>query len=110
MLGVERRAAQSDFKHGDQAGESEVVQAFFERLIFVNDGDVRNLIALVESLDSVLDQLCQLDSAFDGVGDALDHNGVTAWGFRGTSEQFTGTHQITSNTNTTFHSDFIRRK
>ena len=49
-----------DLQHGHDSGELEVVEAFEERLVLVHDGDVADLVDLVESLDSVLDQLSQV--------------------------------------------------
>jgi len=39
-----------------------MVQSVDKRLVFINDGDVADLVDLMESLDSVLDQLGEVDS------------------------------------------------
>jgi len=39
-----------------------MVEAFEERLVLIDDGDVADLVDLMESLDSVLDQLGEVDS------------------------------------------------
>jgi len=51
---------QSDLEHSDDSAELEMVKSFNEWLELVNDGDVADLVDLVESLDSVLDELGQV--------------------------------------------------
>jgi len=53
---------ESDLEHGHYSGELEVVEALEEWLVLVNNGDVADLVDLMESLHSVLDQLSQVDS------------------------------------------------
>jgi hypothetical protein len=54
---IELFLAQDNFEHGDHPGELEVVKAFLEWLILVDDCDVADLVQLVESFDAVLDKL-----------------------------------------------------
>ena len=65
---------ESDLEHGHDSGELEVVEAFIEWLVLVDDGDVADLVDLVQSPHSVLDELGQVDSALHSVGHALDHD------------------------------------
>jgi hypothetical protein len=53
---------EGDLEHRHDSAELEMVQSLDKRLVFINDGDVADLIDLVESLDSVLDQLGEVDS------------------------------------------------
>lgn len=52
---------QRDLQHGHNSRELEVVEAFKQRLVLVNNRDVADLVDLVESLNPVLDQLSQVD-------------------------------------------------
>lgn len=54
----------------------ELVQALVKRLVLVDDGDVADLVDLVQPLEAVLNQLSQVDGRLDSVGDALDDDGV----------------------------------
>jgi len=53
---------QCDLEHGHDSAELEVIKALNEWLKLVNNGDVADLVDLMESLDSVLDQLGEVDS------------------------------------------------
>ena len=53
---------EGDLKHGHDSAELEVVETFDKWLVLINDVDVADLVDLVESLDSVLDQLGEVDS------------------------------------------------
>jgi hypothetical protein len=44
-------------EHRDNSAELQVIKTLHEWLKFINNGDVADLVDLVESLDSVLDQL-----------------------------------------------------
>ena len=59
--------AQSDLEHRDDTRELEVVETLLKGLILVNNGDVADLVQLVESLDAVLDQLSELHCALNSV-------------------------------------------
>ena len=59
-----------------------MVEALLERLVLIHDSDVADLVELVKALDSVLDELSELDSALNRVRHALDHD-VVSWGWRG---------------------------
>jgi hypothetical protein len=53
---------EGDLEHSHDSAELKVVQSLDKRLVFINDGDVADLVDLMESLDSVLDQLGEVDS------------------------------------------------
>jgi uncharacterized protein Yka (UPF0111/DUF47 family) len=57
-----RALGERDLEHSDDSAELEVIKALNQWLKLVNDGDVADLVDLVESLDSVLDQLSQVHS------------------------------------------------
>lgn len=96
---------ESDLEHGDDPGELEVVEAFVEWLVLVDDGDVADLVDLVQPFDSVLDELCQVDSALHGVGHALDHDLVL--GALGAVEELPGALEVPADADPTSHSDFV---
>jgi len=52
---------QSDLKHGHNPAELQVVETLYKWLELVNDSNVADLVDLVETLDSVLDELGQVD-------------------------------------------------
>jgi len=56
-----RALGEGDLEHGDNSAELQVIKSLNKWLKFINDGDVADLVDLVESLDSVLDQLGQVD-------------------------------------------------
>jgi len=49
-------------EHGDNSAELEVIKTLNKRSKLVNNCDVADLVDLVKSLDSVLDELSQVDS------------------------------------------------
>lgn len=53
---------EGDLEHRHDSAELEMVQSFDKRIVFINDDDVADLADLMESLDSVLDQLGEVDS------------------------------------------------
>ena len=67
---------QGDLEHGDNSAELESVKSFVEGIVFVNDGDIADLVDLMETLDSVLDQLGEVNCRLNGVGYTLDDDGV----------------------------------
>jgi len=70
--------AKGNFKHSHDASEAQVVQTFLQGLVLVHDGDVADLVQLVKTLDSVLDQLGELYCALDGVRNTLDDDMISA--------------------------------
>ena len=67
VIGVQLLFAQDDLEHGDNPCEFQVVEALLKWLVLIDDGDVANLVALVETLDPVLDELCKLYRALDRI-------------------------------------------
>ena len=59
---VEWRDAQFDLKHGHDSCELKVVKSFFKGLVLVVDGDVGDLVDLVQTLNAVLNELGELHS------------------------------------------------
>lgn len=109
IRGVNIRAlGQGDLKHGNNSGELKLVKTLEEWLVFINDGDVADFVNLMESLDSVLDQLSQVDCGLDSIGDTLDDDGVV--GSIGTIKEFPCSLEISSDTNASSDSDFVGRK
>jgi hypothetical protein len=53
---------QSDLEHGNGSAEFKVIEASEEWLELVNNGDVGDLVDLVESCNSVLDEFSKIDS------------------------------------------------
>jgi hypothetical protein len=51
-----------DLQHRHDSGELEVIEAFEQWLVLVDDGDVADLVDLMQSSHSVLDELSQVDS------------------------------------------------
>lgn len=82
-----------------------MVKAFVEWLVLVDDGDVADLVDLVQSLYSVLDELGQVDSALHSVGHALDHDLIL--GAFSTVEELPGALEVSADTDTTSHSDLV---
>lgn len=99
---------QSDLEHGDNSAELKLVKSFVKWLVFVNDGDVADLVDLVETLDSVLDQLGEVDCRLDCVGHSLDDDGVI--GVLGAVEQLPCSLEVSSDTNSSSNSDFVSWK
>jgi hypothetical protein len=56
------RFSQGDLEHCDNSGVLEVVKSLEKRLEFINDGDVGDLVDLVETLYSVLHELSEVNS------------------------------------------------
>lgn len=69
---VEGLGAQSNGEHSHLSLELKVVKAFLEGLVLINDVDVRDLVQLINLLDSVLDQLSKLHGAFHSIGNSLN--------------------------------------
>ena len=98
---------QSDLQHCDDPGELEVVKSLVPGLILVNDSDVADLVDLVESTDSVLDQLGQVYCGLDRVGDALDDDGVLA---AVSVEQLPGPLEVPADSDSSPDSDLVGRE
>ena len=52
---------QSDLEHGNGSAELEVIEAGEKWLELVNNGDVGDLVDLMESCNSVLDEFSKID-------------------------------------------------
>ena len=56
------RFGKSDLEHGHDSAELELVKTFDKWLVFVNNGDVADLVDLMKTLNSVLDEFGKVDS------------------------------------------------
>jgi enoyl-[acyl-carrier-protein] reductase (NADH) len=108
MLGVNSGLAKSDGEHGDVSLEFKVIKTFFNRLVLINNSDIWDFIVLMKLVNSVLDELSQLDCVFHSIGNTLDNNGVLT--LDSASEEFISSSQISANTRASLNSDFILRK
>ena len=61
-----------------------MIKTLLKRLVLINNGDVRDLVQLVKTLNTMLDQLGQLHCTLYSIGDSLDHDVVSgsnlSWG------------------------------
>ena len=59
-----------------------MIESFFEGLVLIVDGDVGDLVDLVKTLDTVLNELGELNSGLSALGETLDDDGrgvVRCW-------------------------------
>lgn len=82
-----------------------MVKSFLKGFVLVDDADVANLALLIEPGDSVFDQFCQLNSAFHGVGDGFDHNGILRLILAG--KKLVSSSEISANTYSSSDSNFV---
>jgi hypothetical protein len=99
--------AQGDLQHRHDSLEAQLVQAFFEWLVLVNDLDEADFVHLMETLDSVSHELSELDSRFNGVGNTLDDDGVA--GVLAVKELVCSL-EVSSDSDDTSNSDFVSRE
>ena len=64
---VELSLAEDNLEHSDDSGELEMVKSLLKWLILINNCDVADLVVLVETLDTVLDEFGKFNRAFDSV-------------------------------------------
>lgn len=83
-----------------------MVETLLKRLVFVKNGDMRDLVNLMEPSNSVLDKLGELDCGFDGIGDTFDDNEVCAWFGKEIVRPF----EVPADSNFLFNPDFVGRK
>lgn len=106
ILGIEGLLAELDLEHSDDAGEGEVVKTFFKGLVLVKDGDVGDLVDLVEASDAMLDEFGEFDGGLNSVGDTLDDNAVGGV----LSEEVVGALEISADTDLALDADFVGRE
>ena len=68
IISVASLLAEGNFKHSDNTGELEVIKTLLKRLVLINNGDVRDLVQLVKTLNTMLDQLGQLHCTLNSIG------------------------------------------
>lgn len=83
-----------------------MIKTFNKWFKLVNNCDVADFVDLMETLHAVLDQLSQIHSRLDGVGDALDDDGVIL--SIGSVEEVPCSLQVSANADTSSNSDFVR--
>ena len=93
-----------------------MVKSFLKRLILVHNGDVTDLVQLVETLDAMLDELSELDCALNCIGHALNDDVVSgdrttcSLGARGGAEQLVGALEVAADADATLDADLIGRE
>jgi hypothetical protein len=104
IFSIEGLLAELDLEHGHNSGEGEVVEAFFEGLVLIKDGDVGDLVDLVEASNAVLNKLSELDSGLNGVGYTLDDDAVCGV----FTEEIVGAFEVSADTDLSLDTDFVR--
>jgi len=67
VVGIKLVFAEHDLEHGHNTSELEMVESLFKWLILINNGDVADVVDLVKTLNSVLNQLCQLHCSLHSI-------------------------------------------
>jgi hypothetical protein len=105
---VEGSLAQLNFEHGHDSGEFEVIKTFLKRLILIIDGDVGDLVDLVEPFNAMLDEFTKFYSGFNSVRDAFDdYEARLVLGF---VEKINCTLKVPADANLTLNADFVLGK
>ena len=65
VIWVKFGLTEDNFEHGHDTGEFKVIKTFLKWLILIDNGDVTDLVVLVQALDSVLNQLGKFYRAFN---------------------------------------------
>lgn len=97
-----------------------MVKALLKWLVLIDNSDVADLVKLMKALDSVLDELSELNSALNSVRHAFDHD-VVSWGWRGSSrcisywlgssvEELMGSLEVAADTDATLDANLVRGK
>ena len=82
-----------------------MVKTLDQWLKLIDDGDVVDLVNLVKSLDTMLNELGKVDSRLDCIGYTLDDNGVIV--ALGIVEKIPGTLEVATNADASSDSDFV---
>jgi hypothetical protein len=64
--------AQFDLEHGHNSAEFEVIKAFFKWFVLVNNCDVSDMVNLMETFNTMLDEFSEFHGAVNSVGNTLD--------------------------------------
>lgn len=80
-----------------------MVEAFFKGLVLIEDGNMGDLVDLVEASNAVLDKLSEFDSGLNGVGYTLDNHAVGSV----FSEKIVGALEVSADTDLTLDADFV---
>ena len=106
ILPVKLSLAELDLKDSHRLCELQVVEAFLERLILIEDGRVTYLVNLVQACNPMLHELSELHSGFNSAADSLDRDKVDS----GVREKVVSTLQVPSDTDFALDSDLVGRK
>lgn len=83
-----------------------MVKALIKWLILINNSDVADLVDLVKTLDSVLNELSEVHSALNSIGYSFDDNLLVLRAFSSIKE-LPSTLEVSTNTNTSSDSNLI---
>ena len=97
-----------------------MVKALLKWLVLIDNSDVADLVKLMKALDSVLDELSELNSALNSVRHAFDHD-VVSGGWRGSSrcisywlgssvEELMGSLEVAADADATLDANLVRGK
>ena len=97
-----------------------MVKALLKWLVLIDNSDVADLVKLMKALDSVLDELSELNSALNSVRHAFDHD-VVSWSWRGSCccisywlgssvEELMGSLEVAADADATLDANLVRGK
>ena len=80
-----------------------LVEAFFGRFVLVHNSDVANAVNLMESLDTMFDELSKFDSRVDSVRDTLDDDLLLSLSL----EEVVSSFQVAADSDLVLNTDFV---
>lgn len=110
LVDVSLVSGKSDLQHGNDARELQLVETLVTRHELVDDGDVADLVDLVQALNTVLDELGKVDGGLDSVRDTLNNNSVVLVATLLTVEQLPSSLKVSANADTASNTDLVLRK
>ena len=84
-----------------------MIKSFEEGLILINNGDVADFVDLMESLESVLDQLGEVDCRLDSIRNSLNDDSFL---LVLSLEEIPCSLEVSSNSDSSSDSDFVLRE
>jgi hypothetical protein len=103
VLLIERLLTQDNLEHSHNAGESELVEAFFGRFVLVHNCNVANAVDLMESLNTMFDELSKFDSRVDSVRNTLDDDLLLSLSL----EEVVSSLQVAADSDLVLNTDFV---